>query len=107
MGLQAVDPLTASAAAGQRVVTPTGMVLDGATDPIKRSLVTNASEDPDLDGKVNEIPTSLVDSHGVLPVQLLQAGSRTCRRTSGQIGQNLLNQIGCTGLPHPEPGDQS
>src|SRR5262245_23219450 len=61
MGLQAVDPLTAAGAAGQRVVTPTGMVLNGATDTVKRSLVTTTSDDQDGDGKVNEIPTSLVD----------------------------------------------
>src|SRR5688572_21973130 len=61
MGLQAVDPLTTQAAAGARVVTPTGMVLNGATDVVKTSLVRNATEDQDLDGKFNEIPASLVD----------------------------------------------
>jgi hypothetical protein len=100
MGLQAVDPLTASAAAGQRVVTPTGMVLDGATDSIKRSLVTNVSEDLDLDGKVNEIPTSLVDFMEFYLFNYFKPG-QYLHTNEGQIGQNLLNQIGCTACHIP------
>jgi hypothetical protein len=61
MGLQAVDPLTAQANAGGRVLTPTGMVLDGSLDQVQRSLATFPADDPDGDGVRNEIPTSLVD----------------------------------------------
>lgn len=100
MGLQSVDPLTAAAAAGQRVVTPTGMVLNGATDTIKRSLVTNVSDDQDLDGKVNEIPTSLVDFMEFYLFNYFKPG-QYLHTNEGQIGQNLLNQIGCTACHIP------
>ena len=61
MGLQAFDPDLLAASAGHRVVTPSGMVLDGVRDTIKPSPATTASDDPDGDGVANEIPASLVD----------------------------------------------
>ena len=61
MGLQALDPDVAKAAAGGRVVTPAGMTLDGTTDQIKPPPAADALADPDGDGVANEIPTSLVD----------------------------------------------
>ena len=61
MGLQAVDSDLTRAAAGERVVTPAGMVLDGAADQIKAPLAADAVDDPDADGVANEIPASLVD----------------------------------------------
>ena len=61
MGLQAFDPELLAASHGARVVTPAGMVLDGARDTVKPSPATTASDDPDHDGAVNEIPVSLVD----------------------------------------------
>jgi hypothetical protein len=100
MGLQAVDPLTAQAAVGARVVTPTGMVLNGATDVVKRSLVSNISEDQDLDGKVNEIPTSLVDFMEFYLFNYFKPGTYQ-HTNNAQIGQNLLVQIGCTGCHIP------
>jgi hypothetical protein len=100
MGLQAVDPLTVQAAAGARVVTPTGMVLNGATDVVKRALVSNATEDQDLDGKVNEIPTSLVDFMEFYLFNYFKPGTYE-HTNNGQIGQNLLVQIGCTACHIP------
>jgi mono/diheme cytochrome c family protein len=61
MGLQAADSDLARAAAGERIITPAGMVLDGATDQIKPPPAAHATEDPDADGITNEIPASLVD----------------------------------------------
>jgi len=61
MGLQALDPDVAKAAAGGRVVTPAGMTLDGTTDQIKPPPAADTLADPDGDGVANEIPTSLVD----------------------------------------------
>jgi hypothetical protein len=100
MGLQAVDPLTAQAAAGARVVTPTGMVLNGATDVVKRSLTSSAAEDRDLDGKVNEIPTSLVDFMEFYLFNYFKPGTYQ-HTNNAQIGQNLLVQIGCTACHIP------
>ena len=100
MGLQAVDPITARAAAGQRVVTPTGMVLNGATDVVKRSLVSSEAEDQDLDGKVNEIPTALVDYVEFYLFNYFKPG-RYQHTNTAQIGQNLMVQVGCTGCHIP------
>src|SRR5215831_5972488 len=61
MGLQAVDPDLAAASAGSRVVTPSGMVLDGSIDRIEAPPAREEREDPDGDGVTNEIPTSIVD----------------------------------------------
>ena len=100
MGLQAVDNLTAAGAAGQRVVTPTGMVLNGATDQVKRSLVSSPAEDNDRDGVVNEIPQSLVDFMEFYLFNYFKPGQYQHTNT-GQIGQNLLAQIGCTACHIP------
>jgi len=100
MGLQAVDPLTASAAAGGRVTTPTGMILDGSTDRIQRSLATTTGDDPDRDGVTNEIPTALVDHMEFYLFNYFKPGTYQHTNTA-QIGQNLLVQIGCTGCHIP------
>ena len=94
MGLQAVDNLTAAGAAGQRVVTPTGMVLNGATDQVKRSLVSSPAEDNDRDGVVNEIPQSLVDFMEFYLFNYFKPG-QYLHTNDGQIGQNLLASMGC------------
>jgi hypothetical protein len=61
MGLESVDPELRAAAAGGRFVTPSGMVLDGDLDTLESPPTNGVSDDPDNDGVVNEIPTSLVD----------------------------------------------
>ncbi len=60
-GLEAFDPDLARASAGEKVETPSGMVLDGSIDRIEASPASGESDDPDLDGVANEIPVSLVD----------------------------------------------
>lgn len=61
MGLQASDPDLLAASSGGRVVTPAGMVLDGSKDSVKAPPADSPSADPDGDGKVDEIPVSIVD----------------------------------------------
>jgi hypothetical protein len=100
MGLQAVDPLTAQAAAGARVVTPTGMVLNGATDLVKRSPANSPTHDQDRDGVFNEIPTSLVDFMEFYLFNYFKPGTYQHTNTA-QIGQNLLVQVGCTACHIP------
>ena len=100
MGLQAIDTLTIQANAGARVVTPTGMVLNGATDVVKRGVPGSAQEDPDQDGVVNELPQSLVDFMEFYLFNYFKPGQYQHTNT-GQIGQNLLNQIGCTACHIP------
>jgi Di-haem oxidoreductase, putative peroxidase len=61
MGLEAVDQELRAAAAGGRFTTPSGMVLDGDLDTLESPPTNGVNDDPDNDGVVNEIPTSLVD----------------------------------------------
>jgi hypothetical protein len=61
MGLESFDPDLRNADRGGRVVTPSGMVLDGRADNIEGPPATSLSDDPDDDGKTNEIPESIVD----------------------------------------------
>lgn len=61
IGVEASDPLLHAAASGARVVTPAGMVLDGALDKIETPPAANEADDPDGDGVRDELPTSLVD----------------------------------------------
>jgi len=101
MGLQAVDPLLVQAAAGGRIVTPTGMVLDGSTDLVQRPLATTAADDLDADGVRNEIPTSLVDHMEFYLFNYFKPG--TYRQTSlTAAGKQLMRQIGCTGCHIPD-----
>jgi cytochrome c peroxidase len=100
MGLQAVDPLTARAAAGERVVTPTGMVLDGSLDLVKRSAASFPADDPDNDGIRNEIPTALVDYMEFYLFNYFKPG--TYRQSPAtQFGLALMNRAGCTGCHVP------
>jgi hypothetical protein len=100
MGLQAVDPLTIAGANRQRVTTPTGMVLNGPEDVVKRGVPSSAQEDPDQDGVVNELPQSLVDFMEFYLFNYFKPGQYQHTNT-GQLGQNLLVQIGCTACHIP------
>jgi hypothetical protein len=96
MGLQAVDTVLARAAAGERVTTPTGMVLDGTKDFIQTPLATSSTQDPDRDGVTNEIPQALVDHMEFYLFNYFKPG--TYRRTQlTEAGNSLMRQIGCTG----------
>ena len=95
MGLQAVDPLTARASAGERVVTPTGMVLDGSLDQVKRSVPTFPADDPDNDGVHNEIPTALVDYMEFYLFNYFKPATYRQSPTT-QFGLALLKEVGCT-----------
>src|SRR5206468_11781127 len=53
MGLKVVDSDLARAVAGERVVTPSGMVLDGSKDRIEAPPTSDPAADPDGDGVVN------------------------------------------------------
>jgi hypothetical protein len=94
MGLEAVDPLLASAAAGGRVVTPSGMVLDGRLDKIEAPPASSPSQDPDGDGKTNEVPTALVDHMEFYLLNYFKPGLYRQTATTQQ-GLATFNQIGC------------
>lgn len=94
MGLQAVDPVLSAAAGGARVTTPAGLVLDGALDPINPPPCATAFEDPDHDGKVNEIPASLVDVMEFYLLNYFKPG--TYEQTQPvKKGRKTFERIGC------------
>jgi mono/diheme cytochrome c family protein len=94
MGVEAVDPVLAAAVGGARVVTPSGMVLDGSLDTLEAPPASGPFDDPDGDGVVNELPTALVDHMEFYLLNYFKAG--TYRQTSTtQQGLAIFNQIGC------------
>lgn len=96
MGLQAVDTLLLQAAAGARVVTPTGMILDGSRDLVKHGLARTPQDDLDGDGVRNEIPASLVDHMEFYLFNYFKPG--TYRQTPlTESGRHIMAKIGCTG----------
>ena len=96
MGLQAVDPLLTAAASGARIVTPTGMALDGSEDLVQAPISKHPSDDKDNDGVRNEIPAALVDHMEFYLLNYFKPG--TYRQTpTTQTGLELMKQIGCTG----------
>jgi hypothetical protein len=94
MGLQPVDPDLAAAQAGARVVTPSGMVLDGRIDDIEVAFAQDATTDEDNDGVFNEVPLSIVDFMEFYLLNYFKAGV-------GQVtndvnaGLNSFYQLGC------------
>ncbi len=94
MGLQAVDPELALAKAGGRMVTPSGMVLDGTLDQLEAPPATRADEDPDLDGVTNEIPRSIVD---YLEFYLLNYFKPATYKVTASVmrGRRLFDRSGC------------
>jgi Di-haem oxidoreductase, putative peroxidase len=97
MGLQAHDPELTKASAGGRMVTPAGMVLDGARDRIEppRELTDSPG------GKGHEIPTSLVDHLEFYLLNYFKPG--TYRQTpKTETGRQLMEQIGCTQCHTPD-----
>jgi hypothetical protein len=101
MGLEAPEPDFLSARAGNRVTTPSGMVLDGRRDQIEAPPVTSPTHDFDGDGKVNEIPTSIVDFMEFYLLHYFKPA--TGRQTSTtSTGRSVMAQIGCTSCHVPD-----
>jgi hypothetical protein len=101
MGLDAADPDLAVASAGGRVVTPSGMVLDGRFDRIEPPPVPNPALDPDGNVSGSEIPTALVDH---LEFYLLNYFKPATYERSRRTRKGLLSfhEIGCASchVPH-------
>jgi hypothetical protein len=94
MGLQAVDPDLAKTSAGERITTPSGMVLDGAVDTTEAPPTADPTADPDGDRIVNEIPTSLVDHLEFYLLNYFKPATYEQTKTTSR-GRNLIEKIGC------------
>jgi len=90
MGLRAVGPDLAAASAGRTVVTPSGMVLDGATDTIE----------PPPSG-TNEIPTSVVDFLEFYLLNYFTAGTGEQTPVTDD-GRRIFMDIGCARCHKPD-----
>lgn len=90
MGLDAHDPDTETAAAGGRVVTPSGLVLDGTVDRIV----------PPPEGG-NEIPESLTDFWEFYLLHYFKPGTYQQTETTRR-GRRLLEKIGCAQCHIPD-----
>jgi mono/diheme cytochrome c family protein len=101
MGLQAVDPELAAAQAGARITTPSGMVLDGATDQIETSPASAAGEDPDGDGVTNEIPTSVVDHMEFYLLNYFKPATYD-QTAAVTAGRQKFREVGCAQCHVPD-----
>jgi len=99
MGLQSDDiDLRNAAINRQRVVTPSGMVLDGPVDLIEGPPVTgNNGLDPDGDGIANEMPVSLVDFMEFYLLNYFKPGVSVSPDRVSEVnsGRTIFNSVGC------------
>jgi Di-haem oxidoreductase, putative peroxidase len=99
MGLIAEDPDFAAAAATPpgRVVTPSGLVLDGTLD----TLPTPPTPRPEFGEADFEIPVSLVDFMEFYLLHYFKPGRYQQTRTTAQ-GRRIMQEIGCTQCHIPD-----
>src|SRR3954470_20529109 len=100
MGLQAVDPDLTTAHNGGRVITPSGMVLDGSQDAISAPLNDSVSGDDDGDGIANEIPESLVDYMEFYLLNYFKPGVYSASQRDN--GREQFIQVGCAKCHVPD-----
>jgi len=95
MGLQAVDPDLAAASAGGRVITPSGIVLDGSTDPLTH-LPHDAIEAPPAPDALNgtEINPALVDHLEFYLLNYFKPGIYQ-QDASANHGSKVFAKLGC------------
>jgi len=114
MGLEAYDPdLDQAANKKARIVTPSGMVLDGDMDRIEGPPVSSDWEDSDRDGVVDEVPVSVIDHLEFYLLNYFKPGTygpassrRTRRDRDGspsiKRGQRLMQTLQCTTCHVPD-----
>jgi hypothetical protein len=95
MGLQSVDPEMMQAHNGARVVTPAGIVLDGAQDRIEAPPTDSDIADPDHDGVSNEVPTSVVDFMEFYLLNYFKPATYQQTDETRQ-GRTLFDRVGCS-----------
>jgi CxxC motif-containing protein (DUF1111 family) len=97
MGLQSPDPDLFAASHGDRVVTPSGMVLDGRLDALPTPRAGNdPGADPDRDGVSNEIDPAVVDHLEFYLLNYFKPAVYEQTEMS-KLGRTLMDGYGCTG----------
>jgi hypothetical protein len=99
MGMESADADLIAAQTGP-VTTPAGMVLDGTQDFIEGATAASPASDGDLDGVVNEIPTSIVDFMEFYLLNYFKAGTGNPSQEA-TLGRILFTQIGCSSCHVP------
>jgi len=94
MGLDAADPDLAVASAHGRVVTPSGMVLDGSLDRIEAPPIPNPGADPNGNVSGSEVPTALVDYLEFYLFNYFKPGTYL-QTHDVQKGRKIFQQVGC------------
>ncbi len=96
MGLQSPDPDLLAASQGLRVVTPAGMVLDGALDALAPPRAgDDPTADPDGDGVANEVDPALVDHLEFYLLNYFRPGSGE-QTALAERGRRRMAALGCT-----------
>jgi hypothetical protein len=88
MGIEVNDPDLAKAHAGQTVVTPSGMVLDGSSDSI------DSPPSPDAKTGKYEADPAIVDHLEFYLTNYFKPGVRL-QNPSTELGQRVFNRISC------------
>ncbi|MFS1523948.1 di-heme oxidoredictase family protein [Microbulbifer sp. 2304DJ12-6] len=99
MGLQAVDPILCAVTDSnnpQALVSPAGFHFDPDQDTFERPPTCSISDDPDGDGKTNEIDAALIDHLEFYLLNYFKPGQYRLTSRS-QFGYELMETIGCTG----------
>ena len=97
MGLEAADPDLRRAAGGRtRRHAVRAWCSTASTDRIEAPPADSATDDPDGDGVVNEVPDEHRGLHGVLPAPLLQGRHRGAVEQQLQRGQDLFRRSTAT-----------
>ncbi len=102
MGLEAADPDLLAASRGERVVTPAGMVLDGAIDDLDPPPVASPNEDGDDDGVVDEVDPALVDHLEFYLLNYFRPGRYEPYPSVSRKGRRMFEEIGCAGCHVPD-----
>ena len=101
MGLETPDPDLLAASQEERVVTPSGMVIDGAHDEIDPPPVSTPEEDGDSDGVTHELDPALVDHLEFYLLNYFKPGRYIAYPDSVSQGSQIMEEIGCTSCHIP------
>lgn len=100
MGLESADRDLARASRGADIRTPSGMLLSGSIDAIQAPPAHGRFDDPDGDGKFNEIPMALVDHMEFYLLNYFRPA--TYQQTNfSNTGKQIFNTIGCNSCHIP------